>query len=72
MAIPDGAKTIIAQAIEHSAVAYSLARHPGDLRRVIDLIEQELDAAGYVLLTREALEDQIEEGNEEANYEDGQ
>ncbi len=72
MPFPAEARDVIAQAIDHSAVAYALARHPEHLRQVVDSIEQGLDAAGYVLLTRESLDDQIEEGNEEANYEDGQ
>jgi hypothetical protein len=37
-----------------------------------DQIERELGAAGFVVMSRENLDDRIEEGSYEDNYEDGQ
>jgi hypothetical protein len=37
-----------------------------------DQFERELAAAGFVVMSRENLDDRIEEGSFEDNYEDGQ
>jgi phytoene dehydrogenase-like protein len=70
--LPEEARKLIAQSIAHTAVATGCTIPEGGSEKLTDQIERELEAAGFVVLSRENLDDRIEEGSYEANYEDGQ
>jgi len=72
MPLPADARAIISQAIAHTAFSINCSVPEGGVIRMTEAIERELDAAGFVVLTRDELAEQVEEGPEEANYEEGQ
>lgn len=72
MPFPEEAKGLIAQAIAQTAFSIHCEIPHGGLARMTDQIERELGAAGFVVMSRENLDDRIEEGSYEDNYEDGQ
>ena len=72
MPLPLEAQEIIAEAIYRNSVMASLFIKKEQLTLIVAAIETDLEAAGFVVLSREDLADQVEEGSEEADFEDGQ
>ena len=71
MPIPKEAQDIIAQAIYRNSVMASLFLKKDQLALIVSAIEHDLENAGYVVMTRDALRDEYDEADE-ADFEDGQ